>query len=148
MRLGLLHCLLRKRQGERCAFVPGLPLVHVVGAEEISGLSGYGVQSGLVEVGKVGGVALGGAEEAVDLFDGHTVAGLIMAAGTGPAADDGQTTENGMLDVKRSECAPAPLTEIRRRVRIVYCGFDRRSEKSVVTFIVLRQPALGLLGKD
>ena len=48
-----------ERQGERCSFVPGLPLIHVVRAEEISALAGYDVQCRLVEIGQIRRESLG-----------------------------------------------------------------------------------------
>ena len=55
--------------------VPGGPLVHEPGAGGVAGLAEDYVEGGVVEVGEVGGEALGGAEVAANLFDGGGVAG-------------------------------------------------------------------------
>ena len=74
----LCDCFLGEVQREGCAFVPGLPLIHVVGAEQVTGLASDGIQGGLVEVGEIGSVAFGGTEGAAHLLDGETAAGLVV----------------------------------------------------------------------
>src|ERR1700757_3413901 len=99
MLLCLLDGLLRKGDKEGCASVPGFPLVHVVRAEEVAALSRDRVQGRLIEVGKIGGVALGRSEAMVRLFYREVAARLILLAGSCPAADDRQAAEDGMLNV-------------------------------------------------
>ena len=57
MGLRRFHGFRAEGQRERRAFVPSFPLIHVVGAEEISTLARDRVQGGLIEVGKVRGEA-------------------------------------------------------------------------------------------
>ncbi len=57
----------------------------------LAGFDGFAedqVERAVVEVGEVGGEALGGAEGAADLFDGGVVAALGLDAGAGGEADE------------------------------------------------------------
>src|SRR5438128_1578154 len=129
MRLRLLHCWLREGKREGGAFVPCTPLVHVVGAEEISSLACDRVQGGLVEVGKIGGVAFGGTEGAAYLLDGEPASGLIVQAGPAPAANERQAAEHGMFDVDGRELAPSPLREFLGCFRIADRGLHGCGEQ-------------------
>ncbi len=110
-------------QGEGRAVVPGGPLVHEPVTGGVAGLAEDYVEGGVVEVGEVGGEALGGAEVAADLFDGGGVAGLGLSAGSGGDADDGGDkggeVEERILDVDGVERAVLPFGEASGGV-----GFD------------------------
>src|ERR1700721_4057794 len=67
-----------ERQGERASVVPRVPLVHVVGAEKISGLSGYDVQSRPVEVGEIRGESFRGSMMPGNCFYGVAAARLHL----------------------------------------------------------------------
>ena len=105
------------------AVVPGGPLIHEPGAGGVAGLAEDYVEGGVVEVGEVGGEALGGAEVAADLFDGGGVAGLGLGAGAGGDADDGgdkgREGVEGTLDIDGMKRAILPLGEVGGGV-----GFD------------------------
>ena len=75
-------------QGEGGAVIPGGPLVHEPGAEGVGGLAEDQVEGAVVEVGQVGGEALGGTEGAAYLFDGNVVAALGLDAGADGDADE------------------------------------------------------------
>src|SRR5581483_11478642 len=55
MSLVLLDFLRGKGQSKREPSLPGLPLIHVIRAQEITALAGHGIQCALVEVGKIKG---------------------------------------------------------------------------------------------
>ncbi len=96
--------------------VPGGPLVHEPGAERVAGLAEDEVEGGVVEVGEVGGEALGGAEGAADLFDGGVVAALGLDAGAGGDSDEALEewglAVDGVFDVDGVELAVAPVAEV------------------------------------
>ena len=73
---GSVYGGVREGQGEGGAVIPGGPLVHEPGAEGVGGLAEDEVEGAVVEVGQVGGEALGGTEGAADLLDGDVVAAL------------------------------------------------------------------------
>src|SRR5207245_11743280 len=50
MRPRLFHCRLGEGQRKCVALIPGLPLVHVVGAEKVSRLPSDSIQRGLIQV--------------------------------------------------------------------------------------------------
>ena len=58
MRLGRFHRFRAEGKSERRSFVPCLPLIHVVRAQEISALPGHDVQSRLIQVRQIRGEAL------------------------------------------------------------------------------------------
>ena len=96
--------------------VPGGPLVHEPGAGGVGGFAEDEVEGAVVEVGEVGGEALGGTEGAADLFDGGVVAALRLDAGAGGDSDEALEESglavDGVLDVDGVELAVAPLAEV------------------------------------
>ena len=116
MRRGGVYGGVGEGQGEGGAFVPGGPLVHEPGAGGVAGLAEDEVEGGVVEVGEVGGEALGGTEGAAYLFDGGGVAALRLGAGSGGDADEALEQwglrEDGVLDVDGMGFAVLPLAEI------------------------------------
>src|SRR5665213_1648519 len=75
-------------QREGGAFVPGWPLVHEPGAGWVAGLAEDDIESGVIEIGEVGGEALGGAEGAANLLDSGGVAALRLGSGSSGHADE------------------------------------------------------------
>jgi len=75
-------------QREGGAVVPGGPLIHEPGAHGVGGFAEDEVEGAVVEVGEVGGEALGGAEAVAYLFDGDVVAALGLDAGAGWNSDE------------------------------------------------------------
>ncbi len=103
-------------QGEGGALVPGGPLVHEPGAEGVGGLAEDEVEGAVVQVGEVGGEALGGAEGAADLFDGDVVAALRLDAGADGDSDEALEERgaavDGVIDLDGMELAVVPLAEV------------------------------------
>src|SRR5689334_2563754 len=85
MCLRTLHGCIGKRQGKRLVVVPGVPVVHVMLAEGLSGFTQHQVESRSVKVGEVHGHALGRAKAAANLLDGVAAAGLWMRPRAGDA---------------------------------------------------------------
>src|ERR1700733_2471012 len=103
MGFGCSHCSGAEWQRERGSVVPGFPLVHVVGAEEVSGLSGHDVQRGLVEVGEIRGESFRGPVVPGDCLDRVTAARLLLHARSSPALDDWNFSQHRMLNLDRIE---------------------------------------------
>src|SRR6516165_1197556 len=77
-----------ERHGEGGAVVPSGPLVEEPGASWVAGFAEHEVEGGVVEVGEVGGEALGGAEGSADLLYGAGVSALRLYAGADGEADE------------------------------------------------------------
>jgi len=77
--------LLREWEWEREAFVPRLPLVHVIGTEKVSCLPGHDVQRGVVKIGQINCHALGRSGVPGYSFHGKAAAGLRLQTRSGPA---------------------------------------------------------------
>src|SRR5277367_1039479 len=103
MGFGALHRSRTERQRECGSVVPGFPLVHVVGAEEVSGLSGHEVQCGLVEVGEIRGESFRRPMMPRDCFYRIAAARLLLHARSGPALDDWNLSQHWMLNLDRVE---------------------------------------------
>ena len=105
-------------EGEGGAVIPGGPLIHKPRACWVAGLAEDEVEGAGVEVGEVGGEALGGAEGAADLFDGGVVAALGLDACSGGEADealeDRGLAVDGVLDVDGVEVAVSARRRGRR----------------------------------
>ena len=105
--------------GKRGAVIPDGPLVHEPGAGGVAGLAEDDVQGAVVEVGEVGGEALGGTEAAGDLLDGGVVAALRLRAGADGLAyeelKDRGLAEDGVFDVDGIGVSVAPFTDVQWR---------------------------------
>ena len=99
----------------------------------------------MVEVGEVGGEALGGAEGAADLFDGDVVAALGLDAGAGGNADEALEESglavDGVFDVDGLELAVAPCAEIGGGVGDAEAVVDGFGEEVVPCGEVFGEPA-------
>ena len=112
--------------------IPGGPLVHEPWAEGVGGFAEDQVEGAVVEVGEVGGEALGGAEGVADLLDGDVVAALRLDAGADGDSDEAleerRLAVDGVIDLDGAELAVAPLAEVGGGVGDGEALFDRRNE--------------------
>src|SRR5260370_33396936 len=108
----ILTRLCREWRSEGELGVARLPLIHVVGAEEVSGLSGHGVQGGRIEIGEIGSESLRRTIVAAGSFDRVSAAGLRLFARAGPVANNGNSTQDRILDGDGILRTPVPGTQI------------------------------------
>ena len=127
--------------------VPGGPLVHEPGAEGVGGFAEDEVEGAVVEVGEVGGEALGGAEGAADLFDGDVVAALRLDAGadgdSDEALEEGGPAVDGVIDFNGAELAVAPLAEVGGSVGDGETLGDGDGKEVVPCGVIFGEPAGG-----
>src|SRR6476660_9716717 len=100
----VLYRCIRKRQRESFVVIPGVPVVHVMRAEGLSGFAQHQVEGGGVEVGEVDGHSFTRAKAASDLLDGVAAARLRLPAWSddaGMAVQDGKPAEYRMDDLHR-----------------------------------------------
>src|SRR5205807_8052563 len=122
------HGSIAERHREGKAFIPGVPLVHVVRAEELARLSGDDIKGAGIEVGEVNGHALGWAKACADLLDGSAVARLRNTSRACPSASHRNAGEYRMLQDERMPRSPFPVGRIKvagsrgRRHRSVHGG--------------------------
>src|SRR5581483_12036824 len=109
---GGFHRLRAERERVGGSFIPGLPLVHVVRAQEISTLPGDDVQGRAVQVRQVRGEALRGAMMSADGLDCVSAAGLLLPSRTRPVPQDRDSAQDGMLNLDRIYRSPMPGGEI------------------------------------
>src|SRR5258708_13973239 len=112
--------------------MPRLPLIHVVGAQEISALAGHNVQRGLVEIGQICGESFGRTVASAYCLHRVSAAGLLLHARSGPAADHRNLSKDRMLDLDRVERTPAPGGEISPLVTIVPRSIYSRGQQFVI----------------
>src|SRR5262249_12605220 len=148
MCLHLLDSFRREWQRKCKALIPGLPLVHVIGAEGIAGLSSNCVERRSVKIGEVNCEAPRLPESASDLLYGVAGTRLRMEAGTGPTPDEWDLAEHGVVDVDGRMLAPTPFAQVFRRFRVGDGSFDGSGEKSIVAFVFFWQPTLRLLSEN
>ena len=134
-------------QGGGCVVVPGWPLVEEPGAGGVAGLAQDQVEGGLVEVGEVGGEALGGAEGAAYLFDGGGVSALGLEAGAYREIDDGfedgREAVDGVLDIYGMGGAVGPVGEVEGGVGFGEAAVDGGGEEFVPVGVASGEPAGG-----
>ena len=138
-------CLFGIGQLERVAFVPGLPLVHVIGTEKISSLTGDQVQRALVQIGQVHRQTLRRPMAARYRFHRIATARLRPGPRAGPALQQRNPAQDRMLDLYRSKFSPLPRSQILRRLRSTDRSLNRRGKQIVVTAIGLRKPTRRLM---
>src|SRR5437868_5639696 len=102
----------REGKDECCAVVPGVPLIHVMAAEDLAGLASDDIERAGVEVGQVGGESLRGPEAVADLLHGVAIAGLWNRSRARPMTKDGNDSENRVLYFQRKSFASLPRAEI------------------------------------
>src|ERR1700733_9035667 len=111
-----IDCRVAEGQWEGGAVIPGGPLIHEKGTQRVGGFAEDEVQGAVVEIGEVGGEALGGAEAAAYLLDRDVIATLRLQPGAGGHAEDalknGRLAVDGVLDVAGSELAVVPLGQV------------------------------------
>ena len=134
-------------QGEGGAVVPGGPLIHEPGADGICGFAENQVEGAVVEVGEVGGEALGGSEAAAYLFDGSVVAALGLDASAGwdgdEALEERGLAVDGVLDFNGVELAVAPFAEVGGGAGDAEAVDDGGGEEVVPCGVVFGEPAGG-----
>ena len=135
-------------EGEGGAVVPGGELVEEPGAGGVAGLAEDEVEGAVVEVGEVGGEALGGAEGAADLLDGGAVAALRAGrrcrwGRRGGGARSGGLGEEGVLDVEGVDGAVAPVGEVGGGVGVGEAVGDGGGEEVVPGGVGGGEPAGG-----
>src|SRR6266702_5569680 len=142
---GGVYGLFGEGQGVGDTFVPGGPLAEEPGAGGIGRLAEDEVEGGVVEVGEIGGEALGGAEGAAYLFDRGAVSALRLDAGSDGEADealeDGRLAEDGVLDVYRVGFAVLPFTEVGGGVGFVDAPVDGVGDEIVQRGVAFGAPA-------
>src|SRR5579864_3980005 len=112
-----LDCLRAEWQRECRSLVPRLPLIHVVGAQEVSSLPGDYIQRGMIEICQVGGESLGWPMVGAHRFHRISAARLLLHSRTRPPPEDRNSAQYHMLDVNCILGAPLPGGEIFRRLR-------------------------------
>ncbi len=122
-------------------------MVHEPGAHGVRGFAEDEVEGAAVEVGEVGGEALGGAEGAAYLFDGDVVAALRLDAGAGGDADEFLQERglavDGVFDFDGTELAVAPFGEVEGRAGGAKALGDGGGEEVVPSGVVFGEPASG-----
>src|SRR5215467_4300831 len=98
MGCGILNSCFREWQHKCVSCVPGLPLIHVVGAEKISRFAGDEVECRSVEVGQVCCESLRWPMVAARSLHRVLAAGLRLLSGAGPALNYRNLSEDRILN--------------------------------------------------
>jgi hypothetical protein len=120
--------VLREGHGKTESLVPGAELVHIVGAEELTGLAGQDIENAVIQAGEVDGHSLGRSGGTAGLFHGVAVARLGQCLRSAPAFEDRDLAEDRMLQSQRRLLCPFPRCEIGRSFFQADSIFHRRCQ--------------------